>query len=402
MPDILQNAPRDGALVIDGGGHGVLAIARSLGRRRIPVWVASNQLPLATHSRYTQASLPWPASLTMQQQAEHLVELARCSRLDGWVLIAASDESAELLGRYREVLAPIFRFSTSSWEVVRDAVDKRRSYALAQRAGVSHPKTSYPQNVDELMRAETDFPAILKPAVKDRSNALTQAKAWKVRNRDQLIRRYREALTMMAPGAIMLQELIPGGNENQYSYAALCRDGASVASLVARRLRQYPVEFGRSSSLVETIDLPEVEDCARRLLGAMGFSGIVEVEFKRDPRDGELKLLDINPRAWRWMSLGPRVGVDFPYLLYRQCRGEPIQPLKGVAGVRWVRMATDPIAAAIEIWRGATTARTYFRSLRPPIEFSLLARDDPLPALFEIPQLIAIELRRVGLLRPKW
>jgi hypothetical protein len=65
-------------------------------------------------------------------------------------------------------------------------------------------------------------------------------------------------------------------------------------------------------------------------------------------------------------------------------------------------MATDPIAAAIEIWRGATTARTYFRSLRPPIEFSLLARDDPLPALFEIPQLIAIELRRVGLLRPKW
>ena len=184
----------------------------------------------------------------------------------------------------------------------------------------------------------------------------------------------------------------------------LCRptEGAIITrtgAFVARRFRQYPVEFG-CSTLVETVEAPEVENAARKLLGAMRFSGIVEVEFKRDPRDREFKLLDVNPRAWRWMSLGARAGVDFPYLLYRQCHGETIAPLRGRAGFRWVRMSVDPLAAAIELWRGTTTLRSYLKSLRGPIEFALVARDDPVPVMMEIPHLLAIKLREV-LLPPR-
>jgi predicted ATP-grasp superfamily ATP-dependent carboligase len=277
--------------------------------------------------------------------------------------------------------------------VVREALDKRRSYALAERAGVGYPRTSYPRSADDLMLAREEFPVILKPAVKVRANAFIDAKAWRADDRDELILRYREALTMVEPEAIMLQDLIPGGNENQYSYAALCLDGVPIASLAARRLRQFPIEFGRTSSLVETIEAPDVEEAARSLLCAMRFTGLVEVEFKRDPRDGELKLLDINPRAWRWMALGFRAGVDFPYLMYRQCRGDRVASQRGVAGQRWVRMTTDPLAAAIEMWHGTTSPRAYLRSIRPPIEFSLYANDDPLPAFYELAVLAKRELR---------
>ncbi len=377
-----------------GGGHGTLAIARSLGRHGVPVWVVAGEMRLAARSRYTEVCLPWPGSISPQQAGEFLVEIAHSHHLEGWVLIAGDDEAAELVARHHGVLAPVFQVSTSPWEVVREALDKRLSYALADRAGVEHPLTFYPQDADEVVRLDVDFPAILKPAVKKAWNAFVRTKAWTVRNRDELLRRYREALTMVEPRSIMVQDLIPGGNNNQYSYAALCRDGTPLASLVARRLRQYPVDFGRASSLVETIDLPEVEHVGQRLLSAMGFTGIVEVEFKRDPRDGNLKLLDINPRAWRWISLGPRAGVDFPYLLYRLSRGEAIDSIRGVAGVRWVRMATDLIAAACEMWRGATTLRVYLNSLRPPIEFSILAADDLLPAILEMPQVIAADFRR--------
>jgi len=389
-----EKSARDGALVFGGGGHGALAVVRSLGRHGIPVWIAPDELRVASSSRYVRFSLRWPPSLSSQQKAAYLVDIARRSHLEGWALIAGNGAAAELMALHRELLASVFQMATSSAEAVCDALDKRRTYALAARSGVDHPLTRYPRNAEELGRIEIAFPAILKPAVKVGWNAFIKAKAWKVRDRDELLRRYREALTMIEPGAIMLQDLIPGSNENQYSYAALCRDGTPIASLVARRLRQYPVEFGRSSSLVETIDLPEVEKAAGRVLGAMGFTGIVEVEFKRDPRDGRLKLLDINPRAWRWMSLGHRAGIDFPYLLYRLCRGEAIDRVRGIAGVRWVRMATDPIAAAIEIRRGLTTPRAYLKSLRPPIEFAVFARDDPMPALLEVPHLIASELRR--------
>jgi len=396
-----ETTAREGALVL-GGGHGALAIARSLGRRGIPVWIVAGELRVAASSRYVKGCLPWPAALASQPQAEYLVAMAHRHRLERWALMAGSDTSAELMARHQDLLAPAFQLATSPLEVVRDAIDKRRAYALADRVGVEHPHTYYPQDADDLMRLDIEFPAILKPAVKERWNAFIRAKAWKVRNRDELMRRYREALPMIEAASIMVQELIPGGNDNQFSFAALCRDGVPLASLVARRLRQYPVEFGRCSSLVETLDLPEVETAACRLLAAMRFTGIVEVEFKRDPRDGNLKLLDINPRVWRWISLGHRAGVDFSYLMYWLSRGESVDPVRGVAGVRWVRMATDVLAAASGLWQGSMTLRGYLDSLHPPREFSILAADDPLPALMEIPHLIAADFRRFGLARRLW
>src|SRR5919109_5497400 len=135
----------------------------------------------------------------------------------------------------------------------------------------------------------------------------------------------------------MIQALTPGGGDAQLSYAALCRGGEPVACLTARRARQWPMDFGRASTFVETIDAPEVEELAARVLGALRFDGIVELEFKRDPRDGRLKLLDINPRVWGWHTLGRAAGVDFPFLLWLALHGEALPRIRGRVGVRWVR-----------------------------------------------------------------
>jgi D-aspartate ligase len=78
---------------------------------------------------------------------------------------------------------------------------------------------------------------ILKTAVKPTLNAFTIAKAWRVEDRESLLARYDEACTMVDPGVIMIQELIPGSGEEQFSYAALCLDGRPLAGLVARRTR---------------------------------------------------------------------------------------------------------------------------------------------------------------------
>ena len=158
---------------------------------------------------------------------------------------------------------------------------------------------------------------IIKPALREAYNPLTAAKAWRVDDRRSLIARYDEACSMMAPELIMIQEVIPGWGEAQFSYAALCQDGRPLASVVARRARQYPMDFGRFRTYVETIDDPGVVEPSVRLIEAARYTGLVEVEFKRDPRDGRFKVLDVNPRVWGWHTLGSRVGVDFSYLLWR-------------------------------------------------------------------------------------
>jgi predicted ATP-grasp superfamily ATP-dependent carboligase len=272
--------------------------------------------------------------------------------------------------------------------------DKRLTYQLASDLGVNHPKTYYPQNREEVGALHCDFPVILKPAFKQFLNSFTRARAWLARDPDELLRRYDEAVALTDPKIVMIQEFIAGGNENQFSYAALHWAGRSIASLVARRTRQYPLDFSQGSSYVETIECGEIEVSSKRLLGAIKYDGIVEVEFKRDNRDKTYKLLDVNARVWGWHTLGFRSGLDFSYLLFQCMQGQPVQEIHAAKGLKWIRFVRDVPAAYGQYRKGALSFRTYLRSLIDASEFAVLAKDDPLPALLEIPFLLASRFYR--------
>src|SRR5260370_10076890 len=338
-----------GALVIGGNLNG-LSIARSLGRRGVPVWVTSPpNIKLASYSRYTQRTLPW-LNGDSEGQAAYLLELAERYHLNQWVLFPPSDEPAALLSKFHSALSRHFRVSTPTWDALRWPYDKRLTYRLAAQQQVAYPSTFYPATEGDL-RSVT-FPAILKPATHATINRFTADKAWPVTNREELLARFREARELIPSDLILVQERIPGGGESQFSYAALCCDGQPIASLTARRTRQYPVDFGYSSSFVETLDVPEIVGPSQRLLAAIRYTGIVEVEYKLDARDGRYKLLDINPRLWTWSPLGGRAGVDFPYLLWQMMVGRALPKQTRPTDVRSVRMSTDVPAAIHEILRG--------------------------------------------------
>jgi predicted ATP-grasp superfamily ATP-dependent carboligase len=120
-------------------------------------------------------------------------------------------------------------------------------------------------------------------------------------------------------------------------------------------------------------------------LAAIRYTGLVEIEYKLDARTGAYKLLDINPRLWTWSALGARAGIDFPYLLWRMMTDMPVPSRPGRAGVRWMRMSTDFPAAIHEMLRGRLTLGAYLRSFHGPIQFALMAADDPLPGLLDLP-----------------
>ena len=373
-----------GALVLGGNLNG-LTIARSLGRCHIPAWVATPpSIKLASYSRYVQRTLPWPSE-ECEAQVEYMLDLAAQHNLDGWVLFPTSDESAALLAKFHAALSQRYRVSTPTWEVLRWAYDKRLTYRLAEQEQVDYPLTLYPATEADFETLACSFPAILKPAAHVTVNRFTAEKAWPVTNREELFAQYREARKYVPPDLILVQELIPGGGECQFSYAALCRDGRPIASLTARRTRQYPIDFGYSSSFVETLDVPQIAAASRRLLAAIRYTGLVEIEYKFDARNGCYKLLDINPRLWTWAALGARAGIDFPYLLWRMMMNKPVSEQTGHTGIRWMRVSTDFPAAIQEMLRGRLSLATYLRSFRRPLQFALVAADDPLPGLLDLP-----------------
>ncbi len=373
---------------------GGLALVRSLGRHKIPVWVLTGRNRLASMSRYCKRSLRWP-NASEQEKVEWLKELGRHHKLDGWVLFSASDETARLVARNRGPLGLQYRLTTPEWDVMRWAYDKRLTYRLASDLGVSHPKSFFPRNRKEVELIDLEFPVVLKPAYRETLNRFTRSKAWLARDRSRLLELYDSAVLLVDPSMVIIQELIDGGGKHQFSFACLCLEGRPVGSLVARRTRQYPVDFGYSSSFVETVQLPEIESVASQILGSLRYSGVAELEFKHDPKDSKFKLLDINARFWTWHSLGARAGVDFTYLLWKVANNQSIENVHALGGFKWVHMTADLLAAFGEISHGRLSIHEYLRSVRDTPEFAIFSRDDMVPALLEIPLLLLTRGRRL-------
>jgi len=389
-----DTSDRPGAL-ITGGDYRGLGIVRSLGRQGIPVWVLKQdgQL-LGPASRYARRSLRWPLE-DERRQLNFLLELAVREGLNGWVLLPTSDECVILIARHHELLAEYYRLTTPPWNALRWICDKRLLHRLAQDLSLDQPWTFCPRNREELASLECPFPVILKPAMRLGLNRFNNAKAWRVEDRASLLARYDEACALVGPDMIMVQEVVPGWGEAQFSFAALCKDGCPLASIVARRTRQFPMDFGRFSTYVETVEEPQVIEPAVRLLAATRFTGLVEVEFKRDSRNGKYQVLDINPRVWGWHTLSRRAGVDFPYLLWLLARGESVPAVQGRSGERWMRLCADLPMAIQEIMRGRLSLWTYMRSLKGSWESAIFAWDDPVPGLLELPLLAFMLGKRV-------
>jgi D-aspartate ligase len=118
------------------------------------------------------------------------------------------------------------------------------------------------------------------------------------------------------------------------------------------------------------------------------------LEYKLDPRDGQYKLLDVNARTWGYHSLGPRAGVDFPYLLFADQLGEPVETCRAKAGVKWIRLVTYISTGVVEIFHGHLNWQAYLQSLRDVNVESVFSREDPLPALVELTLLPYLAVKR--------
>lgn len=382
-----------GAVVI-GGDYQGLGIARSLGQHGIPVCVVDDETSIARASRFvkhvirvpdlsTDASLLDALALARQRLGE-----PRC------VLYPTRDESVAAIAASREKLTRDFRVPVPGMSAIRHAWDKRQTYRLGAQLSIAIPRTWFPRSEADLADIPADGPVILKPAIKEHFYPVTHAKAWRADDQAQLIRSYRRAAAIIPPSEIMVQELIPGDGQEQYAYCAFFRGGHAVAGMTVRRCRQHPSDFGHASTYVETITLTELEEPSLRFLRAVGYYGLVEIEYKRDPRDGRYKLLDVNARTWGYHTLGQAAGVNFPYLLYQDQVGAPVAKVHARPGVRWIRLHTDVPNAFNDIRAGRQRMREYLRSLRQVDIEAVYSFSDPLPGLYEIALLPYLAMKR--------
>jgi D-aspartate ligase len=382
---------RPGALVL-GSDFKALGLIRSLGRRGIPTALVDALPRSAWFSKHVQTRFRWGREMWNPALVDFLLGVAADHRLRGWVLIPVQDDAVELVARHAARLSGAYRLVTPDWHVLRWAHEKRLLYEVAQKFGISHPRTWYPVDESDLRNLSIEYPAVIKPSVSIRLQYATGQKALLARDVRELIAQYRRAAAV-DPGTLMVQEVIPGDGRAQYSVATYWKDGSPIVAMTARRTRQFPADYGLSSSFVEAIETPELMEPTRKLLEGLGLSGMIEVEFKLDSRDGRYKLLDVNVRPWAWHTLCIACGIDFAYIQYCDALGQTLPAASVRYGPCWRRFITDVPAALQEIRSGTTTPWAYLRSLITSRAVpSVFDFRDPVPALGDL----ALALRRLS------
>lgn len=378
---------KPGTIVI-GGDYQGLGIIRSLGKRGIPVYLLDTGTCIGKVSRFTSKFFAYPQDSLNEEATllEFLLALAEQENLNDWVIYPTTDEVVKLIAINKNELEKYYKIPTPKWEVTEILYNKKLTCKLAIDLGIPIPKTYFP-DIESVHNLNLQFPVIIKPLSKGIFYKLTKKKALKVRNKKELIKMIDIIQKLpLHISEIMIQEMIPGGPSNLYSFCSLFKEGNVLVKLSARRLRQHPMDFGRASTFVETVDIPELEMLGTKLLSKLNYYGLSEVEFMWDPRDKTYKLLEVNPRTWGWHTLGSGIGLDFPLLLYKDLMGENlaqyIVPLQ--KDVKWIRILTDTGLVVYEILKGRMKVCEYISSLKGKKEYAVWLPQDPLPFLFEI------------------
>ncbi len=230
-------------VVILGGAHNALALARSFGRKGIPVALVTDDHPLR-NSRAMSAAVSTGPERLLPVQRHGWVTLGAQHDLKNWLLLPCADNEVRLVAENQDLLRTRFQIMGTQWDALQHLCNKQLLAKTAEKAGIAVPK-SYPvESVEDAARIDVTFPVILKPAMRMMRNEFTSAKAWRANTRNELVELYRKAMALQGQDGVVVQEYIPGGGEGQFSYAALWSNNFPVAELAARRTRQYPVEFG--------------------------------------------------------------------------------------------------------------------------------------------------------------
>lgn len=374
----------DPPAVVFGGETIGLSIARSLGRKGVPVYAVGDPVwDGAASSRYCVSFTSIHASEGREE--DRWLHWLATSGPRGAVLMPSTDGAVSLVARHRaELLELGYVPFEANDEVALAMLDKKRTYELAREAGVATPKTVSVEVEEDVVRAidEVGFPCALKPV---HSHVFARhfgirAKAFVVQTPEEL----REQLerTVALELAMLVTEIVPGDDDRLLAYSTyLAADGEPLFEFTRSKVRQYPPGFGIGCYQVTRWD-PEVAELGLRFFREIGLRGLAAIEFKRDPRDGRPKLIECNHRFTTATELTRIAGIDLPALAYDRYLGRPVPRVGSFReGVRMWNPIEDTRSFVESRRRGDLSFGRWAASLLHRQHFPVLRLSDLRPAL---------------------
>ena len=377
--------------VLLGGEATAVPVARSLGRAGIPVQALGGQGDPVRRSRHVDEFVDVGTGEAFQERClEWLMGPAPSS-----VVLPCSDEGLELVARNRAALTARGHVAVEADDQkLLDVLDKERTHELAVQHGIPVPRTTTVHDADELRRAveEIGFPCALKPLHAHEFRRVFDTKGFVADTWDDIEEFFR--LSEAAGIEMLVTEMVRGPDRYHSGYCYLDEHGENFFTFTKQKLRQLPITFG--AGVYHVMDWnDEVAELTVRFCRALGLRGLLNVEYKRDSRDGRLMLIEANHRFTASTALHLAAGLDVPLFVYNRLTGAPLpdlgRPYKEGATL-WYPL--DDFRAFREYRRrGEMTMLQYVRSIAKRQHFSVASVTDPGPVL------LALKPRVLGMWR---
>jgi predicted ATP-grasp superfamily ATP-dependent carboligase len=310
------------------------------------------------------------------------------------MLIPADDVAIAAILEHYDGLQKLLRIACPPPEITRRVLSKASTLQAGQTCGIRVPKSVTVFNSSELAGVvrEIPFPWILKPAEKEKR--FEEFTSCRIETLDDAVEKYPTARRLEPP--MLVQEFCEGVG---VGVEVLLHQGECLAVFQHRRLKEMPYTGGVAVTAIAERPNPVLVDSSLALLRELEWDGIAMVEFRMNPDTGETVLMEVNGRYWGTVSLPVSMGIDFPLYHWQLLHGElPSIPASYAPGQRW-RFTVGYLNRLFRLMifcRNSRSARAELtRTLvQLPMDFgrsvkdAMFASSDPMPAIFEVAQLI--------------
>ena len=179
-------------------------------------------------------------------------------------------------------------------ETVVKLMDKSYQMKIARELEVPYPESLTVVKSNDLDKVEEfKFPIIVKPVERNRSHQVFRLKTFHT-----YIQFYRTIHKYLGQVSFIVSKMITGPDSSIYSYGSYAKDGNIIQDFTGRKLTQKPSHFG-VAGLAETVQNHGViREYSQRIIRKTIFSGISQIEFKKDRKTGIYYLMEVNPRSW--------------------------------------------------------------------------------------------------------
>ncbi len=382
--------------------HGFVGIIRSLGRMGVPVYsVVHDRFTPAAVSRYLTGAFIWQKpGVDAQRLLEGMAIIGeRLNRPT--VVIPTDDFGAIFLAEQAAALQRWFILPQQPAALPRTLSNKRELYLLCRRTGVPCPEVVYPNSIAEVHEfvKHAAFPVVVKVA---ESWLLPQgARSTSIaRTPEELYAIYRSVEGSRGPNLIFQEYIAPPHGEDWFYHGYCNRRSDGGVAFTGRKLRSYPA-FAGPTTLGKAVVNNPLREQADALLKAISYSGIMDLDYRFDRRDGQYKLVDFNPRIGAQFRLfEDGAGVDVARALYLDLTGRCVPASEPTGGRTFVVEFHDLAASLGYLRRGALTFHDWRRSLKGTREWAWSCRDDPLPFLVMCIRLLLRVAEKILRVRP--